>query len=211
MRLAVILSILFVFSTGWAETYRWIDEKGTVHFTQDYGAIPEKYRDQVQEKKDDSKPGGLGSNPDKKPDQNQRDQTKGLREISRRDTLGEPGINKNKIESDASQAFEMVLTLWKDRKFEGLYDYGTEKSKVGVSKEVFVEKMRKKPWGLAPSWETVQNLEARFKNPKLVYVTGKMGFRLKNGMETKFRTETYEMLLEQGVWKTNLAKILKAP
>jgi len=32
------------------EIYKWVDEKGTVHFTQDPTTIPEKYRDQVQTK-----------------------------------------------------------------------------------------------------------------------------------------------------------------
>ena len=32
------------------ETYQWVDEKGTVHFTDDIGKIPEKYQDQVKKK-----------------------------------------------------------------------------------------------------------------------------------------------------------------
>jgi Domain of unknown function (DUF4124) len=30
------------------EVYRWVDEKGTTHFTDDLDLVPEKYRDQVQ-------------------------------------------------------------------------------------------------------------------------------------------------------------------
>ena len=44
MRVALFF-VVFIFSTGWAETYRWVDEKGTAKFTQDYGSIPEEYRD----------------------------------------------------------------------------------------------------------------------------------------------------------------------
>jgi hypothetical protein len=32
------------------EVYRWEDEKGTVHFTDDLGQVPEKYREKVQKK-----------------------------------------------------------------------------------------------------------------------------------------------------------------
>ena len=32
------------------EVYRWVDEKGMVHFTDDLTLVPEKYRDQVQQK-----------------------------------------------------------------------------------------------------------------------------------------------------------------
>ncbi len=38
------------------EIYQWVDEKGTVHFTDDLGKIPEKYQDQVKEKKTPPEP-----------------------------------------------------------------------------------------------------------------------------------------------------------
>jgi len=34
-----------------AEMYKWVDEKGTVHFTDDISSIPEKYREKVEERK----------------------------------------------------------------------------------------------------------------------------------------------------------------
>ncbi len=34
-----------------AEMYKWVDEKGTVHFTDDISSIPEKYREDVEERK----------------------------------------------------------------------------------------------------------------------------------------------------------------
>jgi hypothetical protein len=33
------------------EVYRWVDEKGTVHFTDDLGQVPEKYREKIQKEK----------------------------------------------------------------------------------------------------------------------------------------------------------------
>ena len=40
--LIVMLAVLVPYSYG--EMYRWVDEKGTVHFTDDLSSIPEKYR-----------------------------------------------------------------------------------------------------------------------------------------------------------------------
>jgi clan AA aspartic protease (TIGR02281 family) len=34
-----------------AEMYKWVDEKGTVHFTDDISSIPEKYREGIEERK----------------------------------------------------------------------------------------------------------------------------------------------------------------
>jgi hypothetical protein len=41
------LILCSVISAG-QEVYRWVDEKGTVHFTDDLGQVPEKYREKIQ-------------------------------------------------------------------------------------------------------------------------------------------------------------------
>jgi len=41
---------------GGQETYQWVDEKGTVHFTDNLSQIPEKYQDQVKKKKTPEEP-----------------------------------------------------------------------------------------------------------------------------------------------------------
>ena len=40
--------ILFSFSAFGQGMYKWVDEKGTAHFTDDLSLVPEKYRDQVR-------------------------------------------------------------------------------------------------------------------------------------------------------------------
>jgi len=52
-RIAMILSIVIfslslIFQTAHAEIFKWVDEKGTVNFTEDPATIPEKYRDKVK-------------------------------------------------------------------------------------------------------------------------------------------------------------------
>jgi len=44
----VIFSLSLIFQTAHAEIYKWVDEKGTVNFTEDPATIPEKYRDKVK-------------------------------------------------------------------------------------------------------------------------------------------------------------------
>ncbi len=43
------LALSFSLTLG-QEVYRWVDEKGTVHFTDGLGQVPEKYREQIQKK-----------------------------------------------------------------------------------------------------------------------------------------------------------------
>jgi hypothetical protein len=47
MILVVVLGFLFI-SSAWAEIYKWTDEKGGVHFTEDPATIPEKYQEKVK-------------------------------------------------------------------------------------------------------------------------------------------------------------------
>lgn len=53
MRYAFLFVILLVIagSPAYAEMYKWVDEKGTLHFTDDFSKIPEKYRPDAQSQK----------------------------------------------------------------------------------------------------------------------------------------------------------------
>jgi len=50
MKKVLFLLFLLVFvSSGYAATiYRWVDEKGSVHFADDYTLVPPQYRDQAK-------------------------------------------------------------------------------------------------------------------------------------------------------------------
>ena len=48
--------VILPFVAGGQEIYQWVDEKGTAHFTDDLGQIPEKYQDQVKKKKAPEEP-----------------------------------------------------------------------------------------------------------------------------------------------------------
>jgi len=53
MRFIILLFILLTtfVPSGYAEMYKWVDEKGTVHFTDDLSSIPEKYRQDAETRK----------------------------------------------------------------------------------------------------------------------------------------------------------------
>ncbi|HUL37177.1 MAG TPA: aspartyl protease family protein, partial [Thermodesulfobacteriota bacterium] len=53
MRLMILLiMMLAVFvPSSYGEMYKWVDEKGTVHFTDDLSSIPEKYRQDAETRK----------------------------------------------------------------------------------------------------------------------------------------------------------------
>jgi len=43
-RIALILLLTFAIQPSFAEVFKWVDEKGSIHFTDDLTQIPDKYR-----------------------------------------------------------------------------------------------------------------------------------------------------------------------
>jgi hypothetical protein len=203
---AVIAALIFLFvdcPSRAKDVYKWVDEKGTVHFSEDESGVPEKYRDQLEKKSlpEESKP------------------PEGKVKVKKQDGKGAKGklagkekerINLNKIEADVIESVKTILSLWKDGKYHAMYDHGDQKSRMSVNREVFEHRMTKKGIGLASSWETIRDIKVEVKSATLAYATVKIGFKPTRGGETKFRTETYRMSFEKGMWKINLSKILSA-
>jgi len=197
----IVIPLLLASESTPAEIYQWKDEKGTLHFTEDESAIPERFRDQAQKRQvtDEAK------SPMDKPKIKTQD-IKG----KKGEAPKKPTVNLGKIESDAEESFKAIISLWKDGKFDALYECGDRKSRTAVSKEDFERGMANKQSGLAPSWETVKDIKVDIQSAVRVYTTAKLGFKSKKGGDTKFRTETYPMTYESGLWKIDLLKILRA-
>ncbi len=191
-----------VFPLDAKEVYKWVDEKGTVHFSEDESSIPEKYRGQIEKK---SVPEDV-----KEPEE----KVKGRKQDGKgaRDRLGvkeKEKINKNRIEGDVVESVKTILSLWKDGKYNELYDHGDQRSRRAVPREDFERRMRKKGVGLASSWETLRDIQVDVESATLAYATVRIGLKSEKGGETKFRTETYRLPFEKGMWKINLEKILQ--
>jgi hypothetical protein len=197
-----------------AEIYQWVDEKGTIHFTEDYGAIPEKYRNQATMRKE----GADGSAV--KTDGKSKSRSKGQRQTGspenrvadrKMEQEIQKNVDKRKIESEVADALLTIVSLWQSGKYGELYAYGTNSSRASLPKEEFVRRMLVKKWGLAPSWQTIRDVEVDVKRPALAYARAKIGYKPKQGGKTNIRTETYQMVLENEAWRINLSKILSAP
>jgi len=200
--LMAALILLFVDCPARAkELYKWVDEKGTVHFSEDESSVPEKYREQLEKKsvKEEAKP------PKEKVKVRKQD-GKGAKSqlaVKEKET-----ININKIEGDVIESVKTIFSLWKDGKYNVLYNHGDQKSRMTINKEDFEHRMKKKVIGLASSWETIRDIRVDVKSTTLAYATVRIGLKPKGGGETKFRTEIYRMSFENGMWKINLMKIL---
>jgi len=207
-----MLCILFAFSISWAETYKWIDENGTVHFTQDSSSIPERFRDRAEIKSDKAEDSEKKVDKPYKKDSKGQSKEKVKEQHERSKEEQSQNIKIWKIESEVTDTFKTIISLWKEGKFEALYEYGTLSSKTNVAKENFVSRMENKTWGLAPSWETIRDIDVKvdIKHPTTAYASAKIGYKPKIAGDTIFRTETYRFMLEKGTWRIDFSKILKA-
>lgn len=53
-KMGLFILVVLIFYSGMSlsqEIYRWVDERGGIHFADDITLVPEKYRDQVQKRK----------------------------------------------------------------------------------------------------------------------------------------------------------------
>jgi hypothetical protein len=200
--MGVLILLPPVYPSDAKEVYKWVDEKGTVHFSEDESSVPEKYRELIEKK----------SMPEEAKATEEKVKTK------KEDGKGRKGrvavkekekINKNRIEGDVVESVKTILSLWKDGKYDELYDRGDQKSRRAVRREDFEHRMRKKAIGLASSWETLRDIQIDVESATLAYATVKIGFKPKRGGETIFRTETYRLPFEKGMWRISLQKILQ--
>jgi len=207
MRAWVLMAALMMFlpdAPSYAkEVYKWVDEKGTIHFSEDESNVPGEHREQLEKKSVPEE----GRQPEekakvRKPDGKTAKDGSAAREKEK--------INKNKIEGDVIESVKTILSLWKDGKYSVLYGHGNQKSRMAVNQEDFERRMTRKGIGLASSWETLRDIQVDVKSATLAYATVKIGLKPTGGGDTKFRTETYRMSLENGLWKIDLTKILSA-
>jgi hypothetical protein len=202
LRAALVLFLLNAPSDA-KEVYRWVDEKGTIHFSEDESSVPEEHREQLEKKSVPEE----GRQPEEKVKVRKQDGKTAKDGSAVRE---KEKINKNKIEGDVIESVKAILSLWKDRKYSVLYDHGNRKSRMAVNQEDFERRMTRKGIGLASSWETFRDIQVDVKSATLAYATARIGLKPTGGGETKFCTETYRMSLENGIWKIDLAKILSA-
>ena len=109
---------------------------------------------------------------------------------------------KGQIESDAIYTYETIISLCKTERFDEIYEYGDKYSRERMSKEMFVSEH--KSCGLAPSWETLQDVEVEIISPSRVYLRAKLGLRGPFG-QTVFYKVICEMTLEDGEWRVDLS------
>jgi hypothetical protein len=100
---AILIGLLFVAglaATCNAEIYKWVDEKDTVHFTEDPATIPEKYKDKVKSRVVEEERAGQTSPMRRSPQKGSEDQRNRVEEIG-----GVPETEHKRFDEGKFRAF----------------------------------------------------------------------------------------------------------
>lgn len=115
-----------------------------------------------------------------------------------------PYLSDKALQAEARQGFEQILDLWRDGKYGELYDRTISSGK--ETKERFVARLAGAPSKPACCWEKMQDVKVSAKKENAVTVRAKVG--LEGGGGTEYKTRSFKLVKEDGVWKISQSDIL---
>jgi hypothetical protein len=107
-----------------------------------------------------------------------------------------PYLGEDELRTEAKAGFEKILDLWRDGKLEEVYERTTLGGK--QTKEQFVARLAAAQMRPACCWEKLQEVKVVVKGDSAVTIRAKLGFE---GIgATEFKTRSFKLVKEEGVW-----------
>lgn len=110
----------------------------------------------------------------------------------------EPLPSPEAVTAEAEQDFREMLTLWRDRRYERLYDRVIPGSH--YSRNYFVELLEYSGRRPACCWEQLQDVSTTYVDREHVTLTARLGLEVE-GVGTRFVTRSFALVKEEGRWK----------
>lgn len=124
----------------------------------------------------------------------------------------EPNLfERGQIETEALEAFRVILALWKEELYFELYDLGSETTRNRISREDFAQRMVELSW--VPHGElNPKYLNSSFSFRTMVHVAARVQYRHKFNAAIEFhKDQSFILLEEEGVWRIDLVQLIRAP
>ncbi len=105
-------------------------------------------------------------------------------------------LAEDELKAEARAGFEKILDLWREGKYEEVY----ARTAVGgkQTKEEFVARLAATQVRPACCWEKLQEVKVVVKGDSAVTIRAKLGFE---GIgATEFKTRSFKLVKEEGVW-----------
>jgi hypothetical protein len=108
------------------------------------------------------------------------------------------------LQMEARRGLEQILDLWRDGKYGELFERTTGSGK--ESKERFAARLAGAPMKPACCWEKMQDVTVSARHADAVTVKARIGLEGVTGSE--YRTRSFKLVKEEGVWKVSRSDIL---
>ena len=108
------------------------------------------------------------------------------------------------LKAEAERGFGEILDLWRDAKYNELYDRTMAGGK--QTKEGFIGRIAAAPCRPACCWEKLQEVRVTVKSDDAVVIRAKVGLEEIGATTTK--TRDFKLAKEDGLWRVSQADIL---
>lgn len=108
------------------------------------------------------------------------------------------------VRTEAVRGFEEMLDLWRDGRFEELYNRTLISGK--ETKESFVSRMSSARLKPSCCWEKMQDVGVSVRNGSSVVIRAKLGLDAPGEME--YKTKSFKLHKEDGVWRIAASELL---
>jgi hypothetical protein len=115
-----------------------------------------------------------------------------------------PYLGPEELKSEAERGFAEILDLWRDGRYDELYDRTLAGGK--QTKEGFIGRMTSASFRPACCWEKLQEVRVTLKNDESVVLRAKVG--LEGSVGNSFNTRDYRLVKEDGIWRIAQADLL---
>jgi len=120
-------------------------------------------------------------------------------------------FEQKRIETEAQEAFRVIIQLWRQELYFELYDLGSESTQARIPREEFAQRMVELPFvplgDLNPKY-----LKSKLRYRSMVYVEARVDYRHKfNTSRTFHRDHSFLLLKEGKSWRVDLVQLIRAP
>lgn len=105
--------------------------------------------------------------------------------------------------SSAQAAFEEILDLWRDGRYDDLYDRTQLSGK--VAREDFARRLEDASTKPACCWQKLQDVTVHVENNDFAVVRAKIG--LEGDGDISYKTRSYKLVRERNVWRISQADL----
>src|SRR3990167_6630435 len=109
----------------------------------------------------------------------------------------------------AKSAFNEIVELWYEQKFDSLYDKFADRDKSALSKEKFISRITNEKKRLACCWQKVQDVKVKLYSSGKAVVSAKLGFEDQSNDISYVNAEVPLYLKDEG-WKIKVKDMLAA-